>query len=176
MEEKRSQSSLMEIKASPDSRPVHKSLLSASAAGAAFLVLIQRLSRLLTFVMNQLLVRYLSPSTLGVAAQLELYMITILYFSRESLRMALQRQVEGPPAEKEENAGFGQPDGKIVEGTSLGQSQTVVNLSYLVLPIGVVVAGLMQISYVGVSTEETTSQPYFRESVFIYTIATVMEL
>lgn len=158
-----------------------KSLLSASAAGAAALVLMQMLSRLLTFVMNQLLVQYLSPSTLGVSALLELYMMTVLHFSRESLRMALQRQTDTASQEEDkpqENMGsqsLGIED-IVYEGTSAGQSQTVINLSYLAVPIGIIVAFVLQGFYFLVSNTEATSEPYFRLSVLLFTIGTIIEL
>ena len=68
------------------------SILSASAKGATFLILLQIGSRALTFAVNQILLRFLSPELLGVSAQLELFSISVLYFARESLRVALQRQ------------------------------------------------------------------------------------
>ncbi|KAF3903722.1 hypothetical protein AA313_de0209613 [Arthrobotrys entomopaga] len=182
-------------------QPRKKSLLNASAAGAAFLVLVQVLSRLLTFVMNQTLIRYLSPAILGQAAQLELYMMTILFFSRESLRMALQRQAESssnnstdtskqaskkttPKKEEEENDDIG--DDKIMEGTSRGQAQTVINSSYLALPMGVaVIAGgwVLQTTYTQLSdpTDKSNSSAsdgtdYFSISLFVYAIASLLEL
>ncbi|RVD82489.1 uncharacterized protein DFL_006915 [Arthrobotrys flagrans] len=158
-----------------------KSLLNASAAGAAFLVLVQVLSRLLTFVMNQLLIRYLSPATLGEAAQLELYMMTILFFSRESLRMALQRQAEASEDVVDKAKVKGDDDDKTIEGTTRGQAQTVVNSSYLAVPIGIaVVAGLylLQIGYTYVWPSESgqVTTGYFRLSMGIYAIASLLEL
>ncbi|KAK6505012.1 Oligosaccharide translocation protein rft1 [Arthrobotrys musiformis] len=161
-----------------------KSLLNASAAGAAFLVLVQVLSRLLTFVMNQLLIRYLSPAILGEAAQLELYMMTILFFSRESLRMALQRQSE---AEDDVNTTDGDKnnnkndDGRIIEGTIRGQAQTVVNSSYLAVPIGIVVVialYLLQIVYnhLWPSESPAAATGYFGLSMVVYAIASLVEL
>ncbi|EGX45907.1 hypothetical protein AOL_s00112g96 [Orbilia oligospora ATCC 24927] len=163
-----------------------KSLLNASAAGAAFLVLVQVLSRLLTFVMNQLLIRHLSPAILGQAAQLELYLMTILFFSRESLRMALQRQAEASEGTID---GAKDSDGmksdhykdKIIEGTTRGQAQTVVNSSYLAVPIGFMVIAalyLLQIGYTYVwpSAFGQASSGYFRLSMGIYAIASLLEL
>ncbi|QIW94905.1 hypothetical protein AMS68_000423 [Peltaster fructicola] len=69
--------------------------VSASARGATFLILLQMSSRALTFALNQILLRFLSPQLLGVSVQLELYVISTLYFSRESLRIATQRRSDG---------------------------------------------------------------------------------
>jgi oligosaccharide translocation protein RFT1 len=67
-------------------------MLASSATGTTFLIMIQLASRIFTFASNQLILRTLSPIVLGIAAQLELYQVTILYFSRESIRLAIQRQ------------------------------------------------------------------------------------
>ena len=124
-----------------------QSILSASAKGATFLILLQVASRALTFVVNQVLLRFLSPELLGVSAQLELFSISVLYFARESLRVALQRQAHG--------------------------TQAVVNLSYLAvitgLPLTYALAHLWLRS-------DTPKVPYFVEALGLYCVATVIEL
>ncbi|KAJ8108921.1 hypothetical protein OPT61_g7835 [Boeremia exigua] len=124
-----------------------QSILSASAKGATFLILLQVASRALTFAVNQVLLRFLSPELLGVSAQLELFSISVLYFARESLRVALQRQAHG--------------------------TQAVVNLSYLAvitgLPLTYVLAHIWLRS-------DTPNVPYFAEALGLYCIATVIEL
>ena len=124
-----------------------QSILSASAKGATFLILLQVASRALTFAVNQILLRFLSPELLGVSAQLELFSISVLYFARESLRVALQRQAHG--------------------------TQAVVNLAYLAvvtgLPLTYVLAHLWLQS-------DTPKVPYFAEALSLYCVATVIEL
>jgi hypothetical protein len=111
---------------------------------------------MLTFIANQVLLRYLSPELLGVSVQLELFMITILYFSRESLRTTLQRQPAGPTS---------------------AQSQTLINLSLLTLPLGVLFAGVLSLFYArSFASLETAEQPFFLGSVGLYALATVVEL
>lgn len=156
----------------------HQSLLSASAEGAKFLILLQVTSRLLTFLVNQLLLRYLSPSLLGISVQLELFMISILYFSRESLRTALQRQpsspttTSAPTSTKTPNIGT-----KLIEGTPAAHRQTVINLSLLALPLGFLFAVTLSLFYArSFASRETASQPFFRESVCLYALATIIEL
>ncbi|KAG5921549.1 hypothetical protein E4U42_005806, partial [Claviceps africana] len=82
--------------------------------GASLLILLQVASRLVTFVANQLLLRYLTAPLLGLATQLEVYYLSVLFFSRESLRVAVQRH--------------GQRAG----------GQAVVNLGFLAVGLGVV--------------------------------------
>jgi oligosaccharide translocation protein RFT1 len=121
--------------------------LSASAKGVTFLILTQVGSRALTFVINQLLLRYLSPELLGAATQLELYLISIQYFARESLRVALQRQT--------------------------GNSQAVVNVSYISVTAGLPLAYLLARLYKGSSLPNVQ---YIEQSLALYGLAAMLEL
>ena len=123
------------------------SILSASAKGATFLILLQVASRALTFAVNQILLRFLSPELLGVSAQLELFSISVLYFARESLRVALQRQAHG--------------------------TQAVVNLSYLAVFFGTPLAYLLALLWF---RSDTPDVPYFVEALVVYCLATFLEL
>ncbi|KAI8938662.1 hypothetical protein NX059_004531 [Plenodomus lindquistii] len=125
-----------------------QTLLSASAKGATFLILLQIASRALTFAVNQILLRFLSPSLLGVSAQLELFSISVLYFARESLRVALQRQAHG--------------------------AQTIVNLSYLAVFFGTPLAYIL--AAVWLRSDTTPDVAYFTEALVCYCLATFLEL
>ncbi|KAF2101476.1 oligosaccharide translocation protein RFT1 [Rhizodiscina lignyota] len=124
-----------------------KSLSASAAAGASYLILLQLLSRALTFALNQILLRFLSPELLGISAQLELYSISVLYFSRESIRVAVQRQAQGV--------------------------QTVVNLSYLAILAGVPLSYFLGWLYLRADVPRV---PFFVESLVIYGVACVIEL
>ena len=68
------------------------SLLSATLASGSSLVLLQLFSRVVTFVLNQALVRIVSPQVFGTTSiQFELLLSTILFLSREGVRNALLR-------------------------------------------------------------------------------------
>ena len=68
------------------------SLLSATLASGSSLVLLQVFSRVVTFVLNQALVRLVSPQVFGTTSiQFELLLSTILFLSREGVRNALLR-------------------------------------------------------------------------------------
>lgn len=123
------------------------SAVSASAKGASFLILLQIGSRALTFALNQILLRFLSPELLGVSVQLELYCISVLYFSRESLRVALQRRADGV--------------------------QAVINLAYLALAAGVPISYLLAELYL---RTEVPKVPYLLQSLRIYGVAALVEL
>ena len=123
------------------------SVLAASAKGASFLILVQIGSRALTFTINQILLRFLSPELLGASVQLELYSISVLYFARESLRVALQRQT--------------------------GNSQALVNLSYISVALGLPIAYFFAALYARSSLPQVA---WSRQSLTIYTFATSIEL
>ncbi|KAF7197373.1 Oligosaccharide translocation protein RFT1 [Pseudocercospora fuligena] len=122
--------------------------VSSSARGAIFLILQQVASRAVTFIFNQVLLRFLSPALLGASVQLELYIISAHHFARESLRVACQRQ----------------PEGGI---------QAAINLSYLAIASGIpIVIGLAQ-WYLSTSYPDV---PYFTEALRICELAAIVEL
>ena len=62
------------------------------ASGATFLIGAQFFAKIVTFSLNQLLLRFIDPEIFGQNAQLQFLISTILYFSREAVRLATQRQ------------------------------------------------------------------------------------
>lgn len=124
------------------------SAVSSSARGAGFLILLQISSRALTFALNQVLLRFLSPTLLGAAVQLELYIISAHHFARESLRVACQRQ----------------PKSGI---------QSAVNLSYLAIAGGIPIVLVLAQWYLSTSYPDV---PYFVEALRICEVASVIEL
>ena len=177
--------SLMDLK-SPDiasaSRPApapgRPSLLSRSAEGATFLIVLQVGSRALTFVANQLLLRYLSPELLGISTQLEVYSISVLFFARESLRVAIQRQRD---TNIEDERNHQQQSGSKVEdekSLAARKTQEVVNLAYISISLGlffVLVLAWAYLQSLG-SNPSVLGTPYFRQSLQLYGFATFLEL
>ncbi|KAI0333099.1 Rft-1-domain-containing protein [Cubamyces sp. BRFM 1775] len=137
------------------------SLLTATLASGSSLVLLQLFSRVVTFVLNQALVRLVSPQVFGTTSiQFELLLSTILFLSREGVRNALLR---APPSEQ----------------TSLDRNATtrlVANISLLPVLLGIPTAILSAFAYLGTSSITTSSQPHFRESVTLYVLAAFFEL
>jgi hypothetical protein len=135
--------------------------LAASAAGATFLILLQIGSRALTFALNQILLRFLSPTLLGAALQLEVFIITAHHFARESLRVACQRQQQRPSSSSSSSSGGG------------GGIQAAINLSYVGIFSGILFAlGLGEwFLYVG-----HPDVPFFREALRICEFAAIVEL
>jgi oligosaccharide translocation protein RFT1 len=150
----------------------------ASATG--FLVLIQVSSRGLTFIANQVVLRNVSHETLGAAAQLELYSITVLYFSREFIRTAIQRQPSGSVSK---TSGARNPNDAKPQSTAVGRddidpeaSQTIVNMSYISITLGILLALVLGASYLRFSTEEVTQIPCLQIGVKLVCVACCVEL
>jgi oligosaccharide translocation protein RFT1 len=154
------------------------SLLSTSAGGATLLIALQVASRALTFVVNQILLRYLSPELLGISTQLEVYSISVLFSARESLRVAIQRQPDSDDgASKKDQKKV--PKGHVDGDTAAGRTQAIVNLSYISIALGIGFAIVFARWYLYAlrSNDPTVlAVPYFNESLDIYGLAAFLEL
>ncbi|KAI4139309.1 MAG: hypothetical protein L6R39_006356, partial [Caloplaca ligustica] len=156
--------------------PTSSSILTKSTKGASYLILVQIASRALTFVVNQTLLRFLSPELLGISAQLELYSISVLFFARESLRVALQRQNDEDPAEptqaenikpRKSNPPYNKQNRKI---------QEVVNISYIAIALGLPLALMFAALYIRNADQLVLETPAINASVKLYGLATILEL
>lgn len=158
--------------------------------GASLLIVLQVASRAITFVANQLLLRFLTAQLLGVSAQLEVYYLSVLFFARESLRVAVQRQgtSAGDDYDGDNSRDGDEDDGEDSEETTARQerlqtrvanaadSQSVVNIAHLSLCLGLVSSlglGWVYLRYVDVATAST---PYLDTALRIYGAAALVEL
>lgn len=140
---------------------------STAASSTALLILTQVASRALTFIGNQVVLRYSSPTLLGITVQLELVSVTILYFARESLRVALQRQ---PRAEVKST------DKKDAQPKEAADLQGAINTSYLAVLLGLIL-GAVSFGYYGSKAPiEVTKSPGFSTAYQYYIFATLAEL
>jgi oligosaccharide translocation protein RFT1 len=149
-------------------------LLSKSARGATFLIILQISSRALTFVVNQILLRYLSPELLGISTQLEVYSISVIFFARESLRVALQRQVD----HGDEKLRLNTSTQRNAARTAAAKSQEIVNLAYISVFLGALLAPLLGWLYwrsIGANSY-LLQAPCFKESLLLYGVAACLEL
>ncbi|KAL4800092.1 Rft protein-domain-containing protein [Aspergillus venezuelensis] len=154
------------------------SMRSSAMSGTTMLIFVQLASRLFIFASNQLILRSLSPSVLGIAAQLELLLISILYFSRESIRAAIQRQPLQPSSTSSTASDYhagslGKGDERQIQTAS---SQSIVNMSYLSIGMGIVTAMVFSGFYVRLASAEVLETPYYHTSVAIAAIASFIEL
>lgn len=149
------------------------SLLSKSAKGATFLIVLQIGSRALTFAVNQLLLRYLSPELLGISTQLEVYSISVLFFARESLRVAVQRQTDTTGDEDEEARRPVE-----IRGIAARKTQEVINLTYISISLGVFFAVILAWAYLESFRSNITvfETPFFKQALQLYGLAAFVEL
>ncbi|KAL8766133.1 MAG: hypothetical protein Q9194_006360 [Teloschistes cf. exilis] len=153
-----------------------QSILSRTTKGATYLILVQVASRALTFLVNQILLRFLLPELLGISTQLELYSTSVLFFARESLRVALQREdvEDAEAALVEEDGKKHQIDPKCK--TQNRKAQEVVNLSYLAIALGLPLAFIFASLYIRNADTSVITTPYIQPSLNIYLLATILEL
>ncbi|QPG97982.1 hypothetical protein C2857_007119 [Epichloe festucae Fl1] len=127
--------------------------------GASLLILLQIISRLVTFAANQLLLRFLTAPLLGLSTQLEVYYLSVLFFSRESLRVAIQRQ------------------GNRRSGLAPGRNdQAIVNLGFVAIAIGVFVSVALGRLYLAHVSDANRQTPHLATSLCLYGAASVVEL
>ncbi len=134
--------------------------------GASLLILLQVVSRGITFAANQVLLRFLTAQLLGVSTQLEVYYLSVIFFARESLRVAIQRQDLSVLSTK---------DGK--HGGANKPAQAVINLGYISIALGIPLALLFGWLYLNsLSATTLASAPKLVISLYIYALAAVLEL
>lgn len=129
-----------------------------ASRGASLLMLVQMISKFLTFGLNQLLVRLVSPTLFGTAAYLELLYSTTLFFSREAERLSIQRTNANKNPEK--------------------IHQSIVNFGIVTLIIGLPISTVFMASqFYGTTYQEITSVAnYFGYTVGLYWLLILVEL
>nr|UWK21990.1 oligosaccharidyl-lipid flippase [Trichoderma margaretense] len=137
--------------------------------GASLLIILQVASRLITFIANQLLLRFLTAPLLGLSTQLEVYYLSILFFARESLRVAIQRQGISGAANAKNEAGD-------AAAAARREGQAVVNLGYLAVGLGSIVSVTLGWMYLASASATTLQTPWLVESLWLYGIAAMVEL
>ncbi|KAG2186058.1 hypothetical protein INT43_002496, partial [Umbelopsis isabellina] len=153
-------------------------VLSSSVAGASYLILLQFASRMLTFALHQIVMRYTTAETLGIASvKLELLLSTILFLSREGFRCALLRG-GGSTATQPKKESSSRNQGNMVDVNSPeGEIQKVTNLAYLPTAIGLVTTLTACIYYLSTIDDVTASKyPFYRTSIVIYGLSAYCEL
>jgi oligosaccharide translocation protein RFT1 len=131
-------------------------LIEASISSGSALIALQFFSRLLTFLLNQALVRIASPQVFGTAAiQFELLLSSIITLSRDGVRNALHResQLSSRP--------------RLAVATNLAVLPSVIGF-----PLSLTTTYLYY-QYAGVDTK---GQPHFRLAIALYALAAMIEL
>ncbi|TPX34483.1 hypothetical protein SmJEL517_g02829 [Synchytrium microbalum] len=113
--------------------------LSASLQGAGYLVLLQLSTRAASFILNLILLRLTSSRVLGVVSvELELILSTILFLSREAVRMATLRASSSSSSTSD----------KSTESDKDKVLQRVVNMSYVSIAAGCTLILIVLVSQV----------------------------
>lgn len=138
--------------------------LAKSITGAATLISANAFARILTFVLNQILVMYFTtPAVLGtVHVQLELLLSTILFVGREPARMTVLRGriATGP-----------KDDRTRVSSSARTFLQSLVNLSYISILIGTCLTAVATALLGPNGSDRAANSPYL-----LYAAASVIEL
>ncbi|KAI1495972.1 Rft-1-domain-containing protein [Biscogniauxia marginata] len=143
----------------------------SAVRGASLLIILQIASRAVTFVANQLLLRFLTAQLLGVSTQLEVYYLSVLFFARESLRVAIQRQ--GSPSLSPSKRS---DDDGLTAMAIARDSQSVVNLAYLSVLLGLGASGGLGWAYLRYVDAATAATPYLDTALYVYGVAALVEL
>lgn len=138
-------------------------LLTRSLGSVRSLIGLQLVSRLVTFVLNQGLVRLASPQAYGtVAVQFELLMSTILFLSREGIRNSLLRVWP-------QQTNVDKPFSAILV-------TQCANLAALPFFLGLPTTLVTIVLYALSASKTTASQPHFHLALLCYAAAAVGEL
>ena len=126
----------------------------SNARTASLLFLLQLGSRAITFALNQALLSLTPPAAFGTATiQLEPLLNTVLFLAREGIRNALLRSYD-----------------------QSNISQKVIKLSLIPLSLGLFVATGFFGFYASRITLDVATQPFFKQTVALYALATCIEL
>lgn len=148
-------------------------LLSKSTKGVSFLILQQFFTKILTFVMNNLLIRYLSPKVFGIMAFLTFLHDTCLFFSREAIRICILRISNVSEKDETEEK---RKDMLNIENISKNNLQSIINFSYVPLIIGVPLSSILFVWQYNKINLYFKSLPHFQLSIFILWVSIIMEL
>lgn len=137
--------------------------------GASMLIVAQFFAKIVTSTLNQLVLnRYVDPAQLGAVSQLEFIINTILFFSREAIRLASQRQsISG---KKRSAYHF---EGNVVAETQSGTIQEVINMGYVSIVVGIVLTPIISLVY---TSFEPLRIPNSQVAVLIFASSAIVEL
>lgn len=147
-----------------------KDFVARSTTGVSLLMITQIFTKLSTFLLNQVLIRFITPEVFGVATYLEFILSTILFFSREAVRLSVQRI--SPPAEGTTKKG------QYREGTEAGTIQSIINFSSIPLYIGQIITAIVIYSQYNteIFSQSLLSFPYSKLSIVVILVLILLEL
>ena len=166
----------MNERAGRQEREQEEMLMRRSKLGAIFLILTQVLSKLLTFILNQLLIKLISPRVVGTTSYLEFLYNTSIFFGVEGERLAIQRvKANNFSATKETDDRYNdiyQAD------TERGLAQRVINFGYIPLLLGIPLSTVLLLLLYKTSLKNVhfISLPFNKISVAVLWVLIILEL
>jgi len=131
-------------------------VLSKTISGAFYLIALQIISRLFTFVLNILMVTSVDTNVLGVySVQYQLLSSTILFLSRESIRRSCSR---------------------IDISSSKKNFQSVVNTSWIIIPLGIILSIGFENFFLINTENEIKGIENYHSGLRLFTLGALIEL
>lgn len=149
-------------------------LLNKSTKGASFLMMTQLFTKMLTFLLNQLLIRLISPRVFGISAYLEFVISMVLFFSREGARLSIQRTRDMSGTDDKAH----DKKDRFVEKTQVGTLQSIINFGYIPLIVGFPLSILILVwqYYSQVFQESLLTLPYYTSTIVLVWLLMILEL
>ncbi|KAH3901809.1 related to Oligosaccharide translocation protein RFT1 [Saccharomycodes ludwigii] len=161
-----------------------ESILVKSTKGVTFLMFTQLFTKILTFLLNNLLIRYLSPKIFGITAFLAFLQSTALFFSREAIRLSTLRISNSNVREKQQendelsynsNNNHTDSDAEIYDYDN-NVFQSIINFSYIPIAIGFPLSLILVFWQYNKLNDYFINLPYFTLSIFILWCSIIIEL
>lgn len=160
-----------------------KQILEKSTKGATILMLGQFSTKIITFILNNLLVRFLSPRIFGITSFLEFISSTVLFFSREAIRLSTLRithndddMIEDNNIKNNSNEKYDYSNKNTTTTNNNNVLQIAVNFSHVPLYIGIPLSLVLTTWQYRNINEYFVSLPFFTWSIFFIWCSIIVEL
>ncbi|KAL6945430.1 hypothetical protein ACO0QE_002882 [Hanseniaspora vineae] len=177
-----------------------ESILSKSTKGVTFLMFTQFFTKILSFLLNSMLIRYLSPKIFGITAFLGFLQSTGLFFSREAIRLSTlriqksynqqqqQQQQQESVEEKTDLLRSETPEDVQILSEKLSTSendddeydqnvlQSIINFSYIPILLGLPLSLVLFVWQYTKLNGYFTELPFFGFSIIVLWLSIIIEL
>lgn len=150
-------------------------ILEKSTKGATILMLGQFSTKIITFVLNNLLLRFLSPRIFGITSFLEFISSTVLFFSREAIRLSTLRITQNEEDTIDDSNIKNNPNEKN-DCNNMNVLQIAVNFSHVPLYIGIPLSLILTTWQYNNINDYFVSLPFFTWSIFFIWCSIIIEL
>ena len=152
-------------------------ILEKSTKGATILMLGQFFTKIITFILNNLLVRFLSPRIFGITSFLEFIHSTVLFFSREAIRLSTLRIAQSDDdLDENEKSHNDIHITKVDSHPNVNVLQVAVNFAHVPLYIGIPLSLVLTTWQYRNINDYFVSLPFFTWSIFLIWCSIIVEL